>query len=590
MSSIMITSEARQEAVRKLAMLVSFCTVYWAISGGALFEIFIQDTQDETEIVQNRSLPFFFAVMFSGNGFWDALTWTITQRRNLWLLIFEGEFKLPMKIVKNKMKENKKDIGDLSLPLRKEFIQQTTRGIKTHLRYTIKGVLKPKPFLRQDGVHHGYMAMEGGSVMTDEEGNTVTAQSDDGKDHFFDLSVVRSRANSLSHSLFANYSELSESKEDDCKTNDIEFCAYNWRTFQQLRKAWGIKDDQLLESLSGSTEEMIKKFSEGASGSFFFFTKDSKYLVKTMSATELGVLRRILPAYLDFMETNPRSLIVRFLGVFSLTLFNHTEYFSLMTNVLYVDEGYKIHLKFDLKGSRVNRTAKKKKNGKVGTLKDNDFRVPMELSTTKRNEVLRQLGKDSEFLMSQYIMDYSLIVGVHTDTFIPVEEKDYLPTVSATGGEYEIIQAARLKAPGAYHIGIIDVLQEWDFVKIAERWLKILFKCHCKDRNDLSCVPPLLYQQRFMKYMSESVMYDYKALFENKDSRTRKSLKAFRSTSRTHASLEEKKKSDKELSERKVAEAKGEPEKKQNVEVIEIKGEPEKNQNKEEVIEVKAPK
>ena len=54
--------------------------------------------------------------------------------------------------------------------------------------------------------------------------------------------------------------------------------------------------------------------------------------------------------------------------------------------------------------------------------------------------------------------------------------------------------------------GIIDVLQEWTWIKRFERRYKILFKCHCADANDLSVMRPDAYRNRFCSYISEAVM------------------------------------------------------------------------------------
>jgi len=54
--------------------------------------------------------------------------------------------------------------------------------------------------------------------------------------------------------------------------------------------------------------------------------------------------------------------------------------------------------------------------------------------------------------------------------------------------------------------GIIDVLQEWTWIKRFERRYKILVNCHCADANDLSAMRPDAYRNRFCSYISEAVM------------------------------------------------------------------------------------
>jgi len=56
----------------------------------------------------------------------------------------------------------------------------------------------------------------------------------------------------------------------------------------------------------------------GRSGSIFFFSHDDRFIVKTMSTGELELFCRILPKYADYLEKNPRSLLAKILGVFTI--------------------------------------------------------------------------------------------------------------------------------------------------------------------------------------------------------------------------------------------------------------------------------
>ncbi|MCL4417737.1 MAG: phosphatidylinositol phosphate kinase family protein [Actinobacteria bacterium] len=59
------------------------------------------------------------------------------------------------------------------------------------------------------------------------------------------------------------------------------------------------------------------------------------------------------------------------------------------------------------------------------------------------------------------------------------------------------IKAQVVEGPGSYYIGIIDILQEWNWSKFIERWTKIVLKCN--DSDGLSAVPPENYSERFWK-------------------------------------------------------------------------------------------
>jgi len=71
------------------------------------------------------------------------------------------------------------------------------------------------------------------------------------------------------------------------------------------------------------------------------------------------------------------------------------------------------------------------------------------------------------------------------------------PIESVPGDEVGIA-ASVIVGPGIYHIGIIDVLQQWNWRKRLEQWAKIFFKCHCNDYKDLSVVEPRYYSKRFI--------------------------------------------------------------------------------------------
>ena len=56
----------------------------------------------------------------------------------------------------------------------------------------------------------------------------------------------------------------------------------------------------------------------GKSGSFFFATYDSKYLIKTMKSSEKKAFLDILDNYVLHLRRNPDSLITRIYGIFTI--------------------------------------------------------------------------------------------------------------------------------------------------------------------------------------------------------------------------------------------------------------------------------
>lgn len=104
--------------------------------------------------------------------------------------------------------------------------------------------------------------------------------------------------------------------------------------------------------MSGNTAALQRHFSEGASGSFFFFSIDRRYMLKTLTAHESRLLRRMLPDYKRHMcsqtcsqtcsqagaaaatAQTQRSLLCRFYGLYSITLYGHCEELVVMNNFL----------------------------------------------------------------------------------------------------------------------------------------------------------------------------------------------------------------------------------------------------------------
>jgi hypothetical protein len=64
---------------------------------------------------------------------------------------------------------------------------------------------------------------------------------------------------------------------------------------------------------------MVFKAGEGAgsSGSFFFFSHDRKFIIKTMTKSELDLYLTKLPEFSDHFISNKNSLLAKIFGVFT---------------------------------------------------------------------------------------------------------------------------------------------------------------------------------------------------------------------------------------------------------------------------------
>ena len=64
----------------------------------------------------------------------------------------------------------------------------------------------------------------------------------------------------------------------------------------------------------------------GASGSFFFFSYNKKFLIKTITKEEINVLTSMLDEYTMYLTENThRSLIARIYGIYTIKLRNYSQ-------------------------------------------------------------------------------------------------------------------------------------------------------------------------------------------------------------------------------------------------------------------------
>ena len=92
------------------------------------------------------------------------------------------------------------------------------------------------------------------------------------------------------------------------------------------------------ESLSPKhNRDMVFKAGEGAgrSGSFFFFSHDRKFIIKTMTKDELNLYLRLLSEFSKHFLNNKNSLIAKIFGVFTINTEHMKEvHVMLMENTM----------------------------------------------------------------------------------------------------------------------------------------------------------------------------------------------------------------------------------------------------------------
>eukprot|EP00930_Biecheleria_cincta_P104633 TRINITY_DN96_c0_g1_i1.p1 TRINITY_DN96_c0_g1~~TRINITY_DN96_c0_g1_i1.p1 ORF type:complete len:831 (+),score=148.52 TRINITY_DN96_c0_g1_i1:79-2571(+) len=326
---------------------------------------------------------------------------------------------------------------------------------------------------------------------------------------------------------------LASGPDSDGKQWMTRFVDYAPLVFQKIRASFGINEDEYLRSsgpeqllgnmVLGNLSSLSELSSEGKSGAFFYYTADGNYMMKTVTPKEFEVLRQMLKQYYDHIAQNPSTLVVRFLGLHCLRVQAQRSYrlfpqekkelfFVVMANMF--NTPCEINRRYDLKGSWVGRVTPPEKKERSVALKDVDFQQAGEqirVGEERREKLLAQIKRDSEFLASNNIIDYSLLLGIH-------EREDGAPTESANSQmtsyqarSHDASEAAaqqRRTRQGewssddrtVYFMGIIDILTPYDGLKKIEHTVKAVRY----DSKGVSCCPPVQYAARFNRFMENA--------------------------------------------------------------------------------------
>ncbi|SCU81680.1 LADA_0C00430g1_1 [Lachancea dasiensis] len=330
----------------------------------------------------------------------------------------------------------------------------------------------------------------------------------------------------------------------------FKFKDYCPEVFRELRALFGLDPADYLMSLT-SKYILSELNSPGKSGSFFYFSRDYKYIIKTIHHAEHQHLRKTLKEYYTHVKDNPNTLVSQFYGLHRVKMpisfkskIKHRKIYFLVMNNLFPPH-LEIHTTFDLKGStwgrytKVNPTPKSdEEEAHRPVLKDVNWleeQRSIEFGPLKKKKFLQQLEKDVDLLARLNIMDYSLLLGIHdvergNDL---IDERNILTKFSPDqNGLQEIKRAsmaeqqARYKSVTAvqhyfqqdeggirasdqfnndlgtiYYIGIIDCLTNYSYLKKFETFWRGLNH----DLKVISAVPPRDYGDRFYEFMQASV-------------------------------------------------------------------------------------
>jgi hypothetical protein len=280
-----------------------------------------------------------------------------------------------------------------------------------------------------------------------------------------------------------------------------EVFAFNDDFFGQLRKQCGITDDFVD---SGWNFESLE--SSGAKGGCLLAFIGSDFVVKELSASDHDSLLIITGSYFEHVHSGDSLLSGLFLHFEDVVT---TRKFVVMRNVvgsgpflaMYDLKGCNDDKTLQLFGSKIQSASRFISNvgwicGHPGSQDWYEYsagkyaaaRAELVVTESQREEVVRKIRHDTEWLVRHGLMDYSLVVGVKT-----------LPAGSSPKPIFGQTPLARRCSDGSIlvlYVGIIDFLQQWNLKKICARAIK------CLECNKAT-IPPAAYARRFSEHFED---------------------------------------------------------------------------------------
>ena len=337
----------------------------------------------------------------------------------------------------------------------------------------------------------------------------------------------------------------------------IKCIEYAPKIFSYLRESDDVPEEMVIKSMLPKNNKIGIKETEGKGGSFFVNTDDSEFILKTITQNEFNVMLSLLQnKMVHYYKNNKNSIICRIYGVYKISIQtglikNDEIYFILMKNVIGSFSGSLI-CKYDLKGSSLNRKVQYENMDK-NVMKDinfNEVENVFMLNKEDSKKLLEIVEKDSNFLYSQGIMDYSLLVAkisLNNSEIVSLfgknhrrnSEKQFLellgkesknalnPNIKKESkvnqeeeDDYNIMNDSSeirfkegniaslrkyifpsLKADVMYILSIIDYFQLFTLQKNLENRYK-KFKTGVK-KEAISSIPPKEYRDRFIEFVKQ---------------------------------------------------------------------------------------
>lgn len=311
------------------------------------------------------------------------------------------------------------------------------------------------------------------------------------------------------------------------RTLDFDFEAWAPAVFADLRgSAYGVLEEDYVRSISFAALSGGEQ-GEGKSGMLFFFSYDSRFIVKTVTPDEVPFFHTCLKSYHthlagpDAPRTDARhtaSLLPRFLGLYAIKFNGEPPmHVVVMTNAF--PAKVKLTEMYDLKGvlnkGRFVTPDQIEKGVKV--LKDRNFmdriqQKPLILSPEIKEMLAHQVQRDATFLQEHERMDYSLLLGVAPLETLEAAPGETWPTIEFGGAQTRSEDGK----PGdeVVWLGIIDILQQYNWKKALEGSVKSTkhFFTHLTKKsvlanpdNAVSAASAAHYSERFVEFVIDGL-------------------------------------------------------------------------------------
>eukprot|EP01031_Cornospumella_fuschlensis_P033783 gene33783-40878_t len=286
----------------------------------------------------------------------------------------------------------------------------------------------------------------------------------------------------------------SEASSQDVRIETARFVIdiYQANVFKLLRRHCGVSEALYRDNLDMA--KLHSLLADSKSGQLFLRSADDMIIIKTIKQYECATLVELLPSFAEHVITGP-SLLGNLLGVYKVRTKAGDKYVMVSKNIYHNPDSSAASCSlYDLKGSTVGR----RKSAASFVFKDLDLLDRIQQQSTgisigpeNKRTLLDVLKRDVEYLSKHNLMDYSLLVRVD-ESSAPHTSFSYSSPSFSRG---KMVFSG--PSGSTVHCGLIDFLQRYSLRKR----LETLVKGWYQDAAGISCVSPVAYAQRLLRFI-----------------------------------------------------------------------------------------